>query len=619
MTMIGECNVEHQWDQNFGKDNDGINLGHSSAGKDVVEETEVLDLSFMYGRNLLRIRMNRNDTLAQLGYRLVSASGVAPHTLRLLLPRVPALLPFSTEHSTLSIIQAGISEERVVRMMGALPEQVEEVSKEAGEAVQRTIIGFSEEDERAKMWKKGRPMKRSLPQGNYIFCDFRTLQLPGIELNPPANRALDIMHKLASDPGIVAIMNKHRWRVQLMTEMAPVGYVGISPKCLLGYNKNQGEEISLRLRTDDLKGFRKYESIKSTLLHELAHMVHSEHDNNFHALNKQLNEEAMALDWTKSGGQSVSGYKSSHYEYEEDELADADGSFTNHAQKLGGSSTHSQLDARSAAALAALARFSSNAERNFIEDTTIEEISVKTQEDTYASISVENLASSEEPDHKHQDSKGEPDCDKLQGMDLDKPRKEHSVELPENTTDLLPASLIQREDVDDKQWTSIVEEPDNPPEVDCAGKEETDAIASSRDIPQIGSSNGNNQVPLTEDPSLKSLQESTERVCQRLQGAIAKLKAEASTSDAAATVQSLHKILGNIMEYPDEEKFKRLRKTNAAFQKRIARFEGAIEVLKAVGFSDGPGMEKDNEYLILKRNDPVLLWLAQSSLESCMA
>ena len=34
--------------------------------------------------------------------------------------------------------------------------------------------------------------------------------------------------------------------------------------------QNQGEEISLRLRTDDLKGFRKYESIKKTLLHELV-------------------------------------------------------------------------------------------------------------------------------------------------------------------------------------------------------------------------------------------------------------------------------------------------------------------------------------------------------------
>ncbi|PQQ02782.1 uncharacterized protein Pyn_00854 [Prunus yedoensis var. nudiflora] len=69
------------------------------------------------------------------------------------------------------------------------------------------------------------------------------------------------MHMLATDPGIISVMNKHGWRVGIMTEMAPVGYVGISPKCILSFNKNQGEEISLRLQTNDLKGFRKYESI----------------------------------------------------------------------------------------------------------------------------------------------------------------------------------------------------------------------------------------------------------------------------------------------------------------------------------------------------------------------
>jgi hypothetical protein len=37
--------------------------------------------------------------------------------------------------------------------------------------------------------------------------------------------------------------------------------------------QDHGEEISLRLRTDDLKGFRKYESIKKTLLHELVSFI----------------------------------------------------------------------------------------------------------------------------------------------------------------------------------------------------------------------------------------------------------------------------------------------------------------------------------------------------------
>jgi hypothetical protein len=42
---------------------------------------------------------------------------------------------------------------------------------------------------------------------------------------------------------------------------------------VLGYNVNRGQEISLRLRTDDLRGFRKYLRIRETLVHELAHMV----------------------------------------------------------------------------------------------------------------------------------------------------------------------------------------------------------------------------------------------------------------------------------------------------------------------------------------------------------
>jgi len=53
---------------------------------------------------------------------------------------------------------------------------------------------------------------------------------------------------------------------------SPVPQVSVS--CLLHMIlfslQNHGEEISLRLRTDDLEGFRKYESIKKTLLHELV-------------------------------------------------------------------------------------------------------------------------------------------------------------------------------------------------------------------------------------------------------------------------------------------------------------------------------------------------------------
>ena len=59
--------------------------------------------------------------------------------------------------------------------------------------------------------------------------------------------------------------------------MPPEGKVGVSPVCILGVNINAGQEISLRLRTDDLRGFRRYGRIRETLIHELAHMVGCSH------------------------------------------------------------------------------------------------------------------------------------------------------------------------------------------------------------------------------------------------------------------------------------------------------------------------------------------------------
>lgn len=36
-------------------------------------------------------------------------------------------------------------------------------------------------------------------------------------------------------------MERHRWTVGLLSEMAPAGKVGLDPVCVLGVNKNQGE------------------------------------------------------------------------------------------------------------------------------------------------------------------------------------------------------------------------------------------------------------------------------------------------------------------------------------------------------------------------------------------
>jgi hypothetical protein len=65
----------------------------------------------------------------------------------------------------------------------------------------------------------------------------------------------------------------------------------------MGLNQNKGEKILLRLRTDDLKGFRKILSIRKVLCHELAHNIHSEHDDNFYILMRQIEKDIIELNW----------------------------------------------------------------------------------------------------------------------------------------------------------------------------------------------------------------------------------------------------------------------------------------------------------------------------------
>ena len=47
------------------------------------------------------------------------------------------------------------------------------------------------------------------------------------------------------------------------------------------HNQNAGEMIVLKLRTDNVKGFRPYHDLINTLIHELTHNVWGPHDQNF--------------------------------------------------------------------------------------------------------------------------------------------------------------------------------------------------------------------------------------------------------------------------------------------------------------------------------------------------
>lgn len=110
----------------------------------------------------------------------------------------------------------------------------------------------------------------SSPSVQYRFHDVQPLS----HLPNPAS-ALSLLQKLASDPVINHVMQKHRFSVGLLTELAPHEHPG-----LLGLNENRGMAIKLRLRTDRYDGFRLYSEVRRVLCHELTHNVWGDHDEN---------------------------------------------------------------------------------------------------------------------------------------------------------------------------------------------------------------------------------------------------------------------------------------------------------------------------------------------------
>ncbi|KAI4319881.1 hypothetical protein MLD38_033427 [Melastoma candidum] len=621
----------------------------------------VIGIDVLWRGRRFTVEMGEGASVGDLGVELQKLADVKAETLRLIVPRVAdkgstLVQPFADEYRGMSLREISVPEGKAVRMMGVSEVEVDELLEAAKTDLR--IAGFDEEEKRLRLRRTNMPHGAiKLPQGQYVFCEFRTLQLAGIELNPPPSEALRRMHMLAADPGIVAIMNKYRWRVGLMSEMAPIGYVGISPKCLLGLNKNQGEEISLRLRTDDMKGFRKYESIKRTLLHELAHMVHSEHDSNFFALNSKLNEEAISLDWTKSQGHTVNGFQ--HSEDLSDDYESSVVSSIPH--KLGGNKSEQLASARASSVAAAYERYAFastridagsdiNAGSNCLRasgtavkrETIDVEMPSNHRADAHQSHPV--VASS-----KQRDCEPDPDelacnavstngnCDTLRFKEpnpddlvISEQLKRRDDKNPLKPQGEAPEELLDSEMLTDRIWSITNNEQDDEgvdnSTVESLGRnlpaEGTTVSEPDPDAGEVKTLDGMQiDEPDPDDPELKRINDPVAVVCNRLRKAIKTLESQVDDTEATKVLETLVRIIRNVIEHPEEMKYRRLRKANPTIQRNITSRTAALEILNLVGFHDDVVSDeygRAEACLVLKRNDPGLLWLAKSSLETCL-
>jgi hypothetical protein len=119
------------------------------------------------------------------------------------------------------------------------------------------------------------------------------------DTTPHAFAARQLLQRMATDPGVIAILKERELVVGTLGEMDPIDDRLMQKKqqeegaCLLGYNTNRGLRIDIKLRTDDLEQFRPYPQLISTLIHELSHNWVGEHNLLFWANYGQMRVEYL--------------------------------------------------------------------------------------------------------------------------------------------------------------------------------------------------------------------------------------------------------------------------------------------------------------------------------------
>ncbi|KAI1428751.1 WLM domain-containing protein [Xylaria sp. FL1777] len=188
-----------------------------------------------------------------------------------------------------------------ITLLGTSSAEIASLKAASEKAAAREAHLASARQNTPKAFSRRDPL-RAQEESQYTFMALRPL--PNL---PRPERSLAFLERLKNDPGIRTAMRAHKFSVGLLTEMDPLSYTESSHEGttrILGLNRNHGEVIELRLRTDAYDGYRDYKVIRATLCHELAHNVHGPHDRNFWDLCHQIEREVAKADW-KSGGHSV--------------------------------------------------------------------------------------------------------------------------------------------------------------------------------------------------------------------------------------------------------------------------------------------------------------------------
>ncbi|EEP78777.1 conserved hypothetical protein [Uncinocarpus reesii 1704] len=257
---------------------------------------ETISLPIHHRGEARTLSLTSSSTLQDLSSLITQIFDIPPENQKLLISPKPGLLkpPFPpTPLSSLALSSPRFK----IALLGSTSSELTSLNKPVSEKERQPHQRHSSPVKPATPLSTRRTQAHSSSQ--YTF--HRLLPLPYL---PNPDRSLAYLARLRDDPGIRSAMAKHRFSVPLLTEMNPIEHTTLSSRTL-GLNRNKGEAIELRLRTDAYDGYRDYRTIRKTLCHELAHCVHSEHDRDFWNLTAQIEKEVESADYWGKGGKRL--------------------------------------------------------------------------------------------------------------------------------------------------------------------------------------------------------------------------------------------------------------------------------------------------------------------------
>ncbi|MCJ1407844.1 hypothetical protein MMC19_001915 [Ptychographa xylographoides] len=262
---------------------------HSPPGRPSAEDSAICIIVTHHGQPH-SFYFPSTATITDLTTQIETSLSIPAPSQKLLIPKF-GLLKSPFPSTLLSAVPTG----KKIQLLASTPAEIASVSASASPRTSRS----SSPTVKAAAPAKTRDWRKAQDAATYTFHTL--IPLPYL---PQPERSLRYLEKLRDDAGIRAAMRAHRFSVGVLTEMNPAEHTTHESKTL-GLNRNRGEVIELRLRTDAYDGYRDYKTIRKTLCHELAHNVFGEHDRDFWNLCGQIEKEVDKNDW-RAGGRAVS-------------------------------------------------------------------------------------------------------------------------------------------------------------------------------------------------------------------------------------------------------------------------------------------------------------------------